>query len=442
MELKQIKEQITKATSITELNEIQLATASFHGNRLILLAPTGSGKTLAYTIAMLQRLDPQNAGKGPMALVLAPSRELAVQIYHVIRPVARGFKTVAFYGGHRMSHEVSQIATAPADIIIATPGRLIDHLEHNTTDLSNLKILIIDEYDKSLELGFSEQMEHIAHHVPKPRLIALTSATPLDKIPDYIDADQATTIDFTDTPNDHLPAITIMSVPSPTRDKLETLAALLRSIHSDKPSIVFVNHRESAERINNYLRAHGITSMLYHGGLDQRQREIAVAALNSGAVPVLVATDLAGRGLDIPDLGAAIHYHMPPTEQAWTHRNGRTARAGRRGEVYVIIGPDEDIPEFIITDNDYYPDMTATDDVDTDIFLLYIDAGRRDKISKGDIVGWAIKQAGLTNQQLGHITIGADYALLAVTSRDAANRIIEASRETKLKNHRVRVTPI
>ena len=348
-----------------------------------------------------------------MALVLAPSRELAVQIYHVIRPVARGFKTVAFYGGHRMSHEVSQIATAPADIIIATPGRLIDHLEHNTTDLSNLKVLIIDEYDKSLELGFSEQMEHIAHHVPKPRLIALTSATPLDKIPDYIDADQATTIDFTDTPNNHLPAITIMSVPSPTRDKLETLAALLRSIHSDKPSIVFVNHRE-----------------------------IAVAALNSGAVPVLVATDLAGRGLDIQDLGAAIHYHMPPTEQAWTHRNGRTARAGRRGEVYVIIGPDEDIPEFIVTDNDYYPDMTATDDVDTDIFLLYIDAGRRDKISKGDIVGWAIKQAGLTNQQLGHITIGADYALLAVTSRDAAYRIIETSRETKLKNHRVRVTPI
>lgn len=443
MQLRQIKENIAGATGIRTLNEIQNAAAAFDGGRMVLLAPTGSGKTLAYVIAMLRRLELKDAGHGTLALVLAPTRELALQIYNVMRPVARGFKTVAFYGGHRMSDEVSRTSTAPADIIVATPGRLLDHLEHATVDLSRLQVLVIDEYDKSLELGFSEQMGKIARRVRHPRLMALTSATPIDAMPDYIDADRAAIIDFTASDKATLPDVTVMSVPSPGRDKLETLGSLLRSIRSDRPSIVFVNHRESVERVNSWLRRHGIASMPYHGGLDQRQREIALAALDSGAVPVLVATDLAGRGLDIADLGAAIHYHMPQTEQVWTHRNGRTARAGRAGQVYVITGPDEDVPDYVVTDHDYYPDMTDTDSVvDSEVALLYIDAGRRDKVSRGDVAGFAIKQAGVAPDMLGRITIGADYALLAVKSASDADKVIKTATHAKLKGRRVRITHI
>jgi len=158
----------------------------------------------------------------------------------------------------------------------------------------------------------------------------LTSATRIDQLPTFIDADKAQVLDFSlnDSPSSR---IVTMCVPSPEKDKINTLAALLRSVNPDS-AMIFVNHRESAERVASELQKRNIACALYHGGLDQREREIAVAKFSLAATNVLVATDLAARGLDIADVQAVVHYHMPTSEQAWTHRNGRTARAGASGE--------------------------------------------------------------------------------------------------------------
>jgi superfamily II DNA/RNA helicase len=203
--------------------------------------------------------------------------------------------------------------------------------------------------------------------------------------------------------------------------------------------MIFVNHRESAERVAGELAKRNIDCALYHGGLDQREREIAVAKFSLGATKVIVATDLAARGLDIADVQAVVHYHMPTSEQAWTHRNGRTARAGASGEIYVITGPDENVPEYVTTDNDYYPDYDATASLSAQRTLLYINAGRRDKISRGDVAGFVMKQCNVAPDKVGKISIGLDYALVAVAA-DAVQTIIDGARSARLKNKRVRIT--
>lgn len=437
--MEHLRRLIAEKFHIETLNPMQEAVAASRARQIVLLSPTGSGKTLAFAIAMLSRLDFAEKGFAT-GLVLVPSRELAIQVTEVIRPLAEGLKTVALYGGHQMEIEVSSLRSAAPEIVIATPGRLLDHLDRGTLTLGGLKCLVIDEYDKSLELGFRKQMDAIGRRLPRQRrLTMLTSATALSETPPFISPELTETIDFGNQDSPRARTI-VMSVHSPQRDKLETLAALLRSLRNDAPSIVFVNHRESAERVAAWLRRHGVAALLYHGGLDQRKREIAVAALASGVSPVMVATDLAGRGLDIEGLGAVIHYHMPVDEKTWTHRNGRTARADAVGQVYVISGPEEDIPDFVVTDREFYPDGGAAGEVAGSAVLLYIDGGKCEKISRGDVAGFVMKSAGVDPAEVGKITIGSDYSLVAVSSEDAAARVIATARTAKLKGKRVRIS--
>lgn len=441
MNEKDIRKAISEHAGIARLNPMQEAAMASRAADILLLSPTGSGKTLAFAAALMRRLDTATKGS-TSALVLVPSRELAIQVREVLRPLMRGFKTTALYGGSRMDDEIASVSAAAPDIVIATPGRLLDHLERGTISLGGLRCLVVDEYDKALELGFRRQMEAIARRVSQKRkLTLLSSATRLAEKPLFINAAEAETIDFSADNSPRAKTI-IMNVSSPVRDKLDTLAALLRSLNDSAPTIVFVNHRESAERTATSLRRRDIPALLYHGGLDQRQREIAVAALASGASPVMVATDLAGRGLDIDGLGAVIHYHLPVDEKTWTHRNGRTARSGARGEVYVITGPDENIPDYVVTDHEFYPQAEAAAPASTPMSLLYIDHGKRDKISRGDVAGFVMKSAGVDPSLVGRITIGSDYALVAVASEDAAKKVIETARTAKLKGQRVRISPI
>jgi superfamily II DNA/RNA helicase len=438
LKLADIRRRISDATGITNLNAMQQSVAATTAPDMVLLAPTGSGKTLAFTIAMLRRLDTAYAGKGVSAVVIAPSRELVMQIFTVVRPVASGFKTIAMYGGNAFSAEQASIEGSVPDIVIATPGRLLDHLNRGTLNVSTARTLVVDEYDKTLELGFQDELRRIVRRLTKVNSTVLTSATRISELPPFIDAQKAQVLDFSqnDSPASR---IVTMNVPSPERDKIDTLAALLRSINAQS-AMVFVNHRESAERVYNELAKRGIDSSLYHGGLDQREREIAVAKFSLGATSVLVATDLAARGLDIADVQAVVHYHMPTSEQAWTHRNGRTARAGASGEIYVITGPEENVPEYVVTDNDYYPDYQLQTQLASAMTLLYINAGRRDKISRGDVAGFVMKQCGVAADKVGKIAIGLDYALVAVAA-DVANTVIEGARAARLKNKRVRITP-
>ncbi len=399
-----------------------------------LLAPTGSGKTIAFAIPFLKSIAP---AKGQIqGVVIAPSRELVLQIAEVLRPIATGLKTVAFYGGHSMQEETNSLSVTP-DIIVATPGRLLDHLKRGHLDLGTVSSLVLDEYDKALELGFADEMKRVCRRLTGLRLVILTSATPLAAIPEYLPAKDPQTIDFSesDTPRRRMQ---VVRVESPSRDKLTTLSDLLHSLPNGRV-IVFVNHRESAERIYDSLKKEHLPIGLYHGGLDQNDRENAIVQLANGSTPVLISTDLGARGLDIPELSAVVHYHMPTSPEAWTHRNGRTARQEAKGDIYVITAEGEDIPYYVTTDRDYAPSGHSSDPIHSDTATLYFNVGKKEKISRGDIVGFLIAKGGLTASEIGVITL-RDHAALVGVPRKKARELLARLSPEKIKNTRAKIS--
>lgn len=433
METKIILERLRERHNITALNEMQQLMAGTYASKLILLSPTGSGKTAAFAIRLLRFLQPSSGRV--QAVIMAPARELVLQIADVIRPVAAGLKTVAFYGGHSMADEVNSMSVVP-DIIVSTPGRLLDHIRRGTVDVGGVDALVLDEYDKSLELGFLDEMKRIAKRMRSLKMILLTSATPLAEMPDFIAMQGAEVVDFSG--KGERSRLQIAKVDSPERDKLATLADLLRSLPNGR-ALVFVNHRESAERVYGYLRREHFPVGLYHGGLEQRERQLAVDLLNNGTTPILVSTDLGARGLDIDDVNYVIHYHMPLSAESWTHRNGRTARMGASGTAYVIIADEENIPEYVDWQRDYNPKSAAADGFHSDVATLYLNAGKKEKISRGDIVGYLIQKGGLTKEQVGKIVVNDHSAIVAVP-RQMASQLVEILAPYKLKNTKVRIS--
>ncbi len=230
----------------------------------------------------------------------------------------------------------------------------------------------------------------------------------------------------------------VVLVESPDRDKLDTLLSLLHSLDNCRV-IVFVNHRDSAERVYDALRRDGFPVGLYHGGLEQRLREQAIDLLDNGTTPVLVATDLAARGLDIDNIGAVIHYHMPTSAEAWTHRNGRTARQDATGTIYVIKNEADNLPEYITVDRQYAPSGRSNDPIHSDVSTLYINAGRREKISRGDIAGFFMKQGGLRPDQVGRINV-SDHSSIVAVPREIAKDLMKQLSPLRLKNKRVKIS--
>ena len=439
MTIREIETRIRK-TGIAGLNDLQRAVRASKAEQLILLAPTGTGKTLAFAIPLLRAVT-ADAGY-VQAVVIAPSRELVLQIRDVLHGLAGAdCKILAVYGGNRFEAEAASVRGEVPAIVVGTPGRLADHLKRGTLHIDTALAFVIDEYDKFLSLGFEDEVRRIIRRLDGARVRVLTSATRPDTMPAYIDMSRAETIDFTN--EDSGMRLTVVEVPSAVRDKLDTLASLLRDPRTGT-SIVFVNHRESADRVVESLSRRGIPATLYHGGLEQREREIAVAKIRAGVAQVLVATDLASRGLDLEaGIDSVIHYHLPVDVSAWTHRNGRTARAGASGSVYVISGPDEALPDYMAVDRPYYPHADPEDVGVTAArkVMLYFKAGKQDKISKGDIAGFLMKVCGLAPDEVGLITVSRDYSLAAVAAAKAGAVLRTAAAE-KIKGHRVRVSRV
>lgn len=439
MKLGQILSALRDRFAISSLNDMQrrMAALPTDTTSTILIAPTGSGKTIAFAIPLLMALD-RPAGS-VQALIIAPSRELVTQIAGVIRPLAAGFKTVALYGGHPMADEVNSLSVVP-DIVVATPGRLADHISRHTIDLSAVATLVIDEYDKQLELGFEDEMKRIVARLRTLHRIILTSATPLAAYPAWM-------------PLGHNPGVIsfvagtaglrasrpdIVRIESPVRDKLDTLVDTLRAIAPHR-AIVFVNHRESADRLWQRLRKEHIPAGLYHGGLEQADRENALERFANGSTPVLVATDLGARGLDIDDVDAVIHYHHAPTAENWTHRNGRTARQGAPGTVYVITAEGENIPGYVTTDRDWYPSAPNVTPDWHENTTLYLNIGKKEKISRGDIAGFLIHKGGLAPDQVGRIAL-RDHSALVAVPRDKAQSLIATLIPERIKGRRARIS--
>ena len=431
---------IENKLGITELNKIQrkMLESSCEKRDIILLSPTGSGKTLAFILPVLKMLKPQTGRI--QCVVIAPSRELVIQIAGVFNSVATGYKVISLYGGHKVEDEVNSLRIVP-DVVVATPGRLLDHINRRNLDVLPVRILVMDEFDKILELGFSDELKKIIKHLKNVSRTLLTSATHTDVFPDFLKLENPIEINNLNDNRKLRHRLQINKVSSDGNDKLETLLNLLKNITEGKKnpekSIVFVNHRESAERVHDFLRKKGVDCVLYHGALDQRERETAVVKFNNGSCPVLVATDLAARGLDIEGVKNVIHYHQALTPESYTHRNGRTARVDETGDVYILVGPDEDIKDFTEVDRETHLDTSIQGNLKSGFTTIAISGGKKEKISKGDILGFLTKECGLEGDKIGKISIFDHYSLFVVPTSDV-QYILGKGKEARLKGKRFR----
>ena len=427
-------EEILDKCNIRQLNEMQIATSEAilnTGKDLMLLSPTGSGKTLAYLLPLTQRINPEL--DAVQAIVVVPGRELALQSATVLKDMATGLRAYACYGGRAAMDEHRQLRQVRPHVIFSTPGRMNDHLGKGNIDTKAVKWIILDKFDKCLEMGFHDEMAILMRQIPACARQILLSATPAEEMhTQQILRDQFAVLNF--LPNEgNVPArVCIRKVQSPEKDKLETLRRLLCQLGDDS-SIVFLNYRESVERTAAYLEEHGFTISSFHGGLEQKQREDALYRFSNGSANILVSTDLASRGLDIPDIRNIIHYHLPEGEDGYIHRVGRTARWDAHGDSYFILGPEESIPDYVDADVEDYELSTEAAPVPVPrMATIYIGKGKKDKISKGDIVGLLCKQAGLSGSEIGRIDVKDYYAYVAVV-RSKLMQVLKQLNGQKIK---------
>lgn len=397
-------------TTLTPMQEEALS-ACRKSNDVILLSPTGTGKTLAYLLPLIERL--KLGVEGVQAMVIVPSRELALQIDSVVKSMSLPWKAMSVYGGRAAMDEHRSMRGIAPSVIIGTPGRLNDHLEKGNIDPRILTTLVIDEFDKCLELGFQGEMQQVIEKLPKVQFRCLTSATDMEEVPDFTGLRRPLKISYLEETETESRVSTYV-VHSDSKDKLHTLYKLLSTFEGGQ-SIVFCNHRESVDRVANYLREQKLFHEAYHGGMEQEIRERALYKFRNGSSNVLVSTDLAARGLDIPEVKHIIHYHLPGSEDAYIHRTGRTARWNAEGCSYLILHSEEHVPEYITTDIEDYPLPERAQRPEPPLWTtLYIGRGKKDKINKVDIAGFLYKKGGLTRDDVGAIDVHDYYAYVAI----------------------------
>lgn len=433
-----IKDQqdILTKLNIHTLNPMQEEAIEVIGTttNTMLLSPTGTGKTLAFLLPIINALDIEC--KEVQALILVPSRELAMQIEQVMRSMGSGFKVNAVYGGRPMAKDKIELKHLPA-VLIGTPGRIADHFSNERFSREHIKTLILDEFDKSLEIGFEPEMRKIIHELTNLNKRVLTSATQGVAVPGFVRFDKATTINYLKEKAGS--KLEVKTVVSTAKNKTQTLVHLIEHIGNHQ-GIVFCNLRDSIDHVSRFLEKNNIRHSCFSGGMEQKDRERALIKFRNGTSQLLVSTDLAGRGIDIPEMKFIIHYELPFAEEEFIHRNGRTARVVSKGTAYVLKWEKERLPEFIkgakVQDISqkapHKPQFWET---------LFISGGRKDKISKGDIAGLFFKQGGITKDQLGMIELKQDCAFVAVPLA-IAEKLVEKLNNSRLKKKKVRVHTI
>lgn len=416
-----------------ELNDMQqdALRAIQHGNQdVVVLSPTGSGKTLAYLLPLSQLVDA--ADDEPQAIVVTPGRELALQSSTVLKNMGSGLRAMACYGGRSTMDEHRVLRQVRPQIIFGTPGRLNDHLDKGNFSPYHIKYLVIDEFDKCLEMGFQDEMSRLVKSLPGLRRHFLLSATESEEIPRFVHMGKVEKLDYRMDEEQVPVRVHIYKVMSPEKDKLESLSLLLRSL-GDTSTIVFLNYRDSVERTNRYLADQGFSTAFFHGGLEQKEREAALYRFSNGSANVFVSTDLASRGLDIPDIDNIIHYHLPESEDGYIHRVGRTARWEAKGKAYFLLGPTESIPEYVDAEVEEYEipaELPAP--AQPKMATIYIGKGKKDKISKGDILGFLCKKGGLQSSEIGKIDVNDRYAYAAI-ARPKLRSLLQKVKGEKIK---------
>jgi superfamily II DNA/RNA helicase len=429
------QEEILSKLGIQQMNLMQLAAqhAIQSSSEIILLSPTGTGKTLAFLLPLIQELDPNC--EEIQLVIIVPSRELAIQIEQVMREMGTGYKVNAVYGGRAGSKDRIEIKHRPA-VLVGTPGRVADHLRREAFDSTFIRTLVLDEFDKSLEIGFEVEMKDILYLIPRVKKILLTSATQGVEIPRFVGLKSPVTVDFLE---DKISTLTVKKILSPTKDKLETLLSLISHLRGEN-GIIFCNFKDSIDRVSDFLSQHGISHGTFHGGMEQTDRERALIKFRNGTHQILLATDLAARGIDVPELSFIVHYHLPLRSEEFTHRNGRTARMNSEGTAYVLHYERDSLPDFIgnlPTERLTGSPLPAPSEWST----LFVSGGRKDKISKGDLAGLFFKQGNLAKDDLGVIELKTDCAFVGVKTA-ALEHLLPKVNNMRLKEKKVRVSVI
>jgi superfamily II DNA/RNA helicase len=420
---------------IEQLNEMQLSAQEtiLRDRDVLLLSPTGSGKTLAFLLPIFELLDEYQAGV--QCLILVPSRELGLQIEQVWKKMGTSYKVNICYGGHSIETEIKNLSNPPS-LLIGTPGRIADHIDRGTFKVDRIQTLVLDEFDKSLQLGFQEQMSFIINRLTKLNKRVLVSATSGIVIPKYTRVVNPTVLDF--ITSEEKVNLTLKRIVSKDKDKIGSLFHLICSLKSQS-ALIFCNHRDAAERISDALNEKGIYATYYHGGMDQEERERALIHFRNGSVSYLVTTDLASRGLDIPEMKHVIHYHLPTKEEEFTHRNGRTARMLASGTSYIITHESEKQFDYI----DYNMPVLKVDTASTlpkppEFQTIYISGGKKNKLNKIDIVGFFSQKGKLEKTDLGLIEV-KDFISFAAVKYNKVKDLLVLIRDEKMKGKRYKI---
>lgn len=435
MNTKDQMKAILSAIGVEKLNQMQtdaLDAISENENTLI-LSPTGSGKTLAYLLPILNALNSQS--NNIQCLIVVPSRELAIQIEKVWKTMSTNFKVNTCYGGHSIDTEIKNLRTPPA-LLIGTPGRLVDHIERKSFTCEAIKLLVLDEFDKSLELGFQDEMQVIASKLINVQKKILLSATSETEIPDFIQFYNPTTINYLH--NKENESFELKLIKSPEKDKFESLFELLCSINSEA-ALIFCNHREATERITSLLIRKGIQAGYYHGGMDQDDRERVLVQFRNGSLNYLVTTDLAARGLDIPDMKHVIHYHLPAKETEFVHRNGRTARMNATGTAYIIKAQDEKLPEYLPSEIETLKSSSKRAlPKRPEYSTIYVSGGKKNKLNKSDIVGFFLQKGKLDKNDLGLIEV-KDFISFVAVRTTSIKTLLTNIKDEKMKGKKYKI---
>ncbi|MGE9550111.1 ATP-dependent RNA helicase DbpA [Erwinia amylovora] len=438
------------ASQIDNLNELGYHTmtpiqaaalpAILEGRDVRAQAKTGSGKTAAFGLGVMQRIDATRFAT--QSLVLCPTRELADQVAKELRRLARftaNIKILTLCGGQPMGAQRDSLVHAP-HIVVGTPGRILDHLKRETLKLDQLKTLVLDEADRMLEMGFRDDIDTVIGHCPASRQTLLFSATwPQDiaKISQRIQRDPLSV--ETDVVSD-LPQIEQKFYEASAREKLPALIGLLSE---QKPSscVVFCNTKRECDDIAHVLENSQISALALHGDLEQRDRDQVLIRFANGSCRVLVATDVAARGLDIKSLAMVVNYQLSFDPEVHVHRIGRTARAGAEGSAISFVAPDEMVRAHAL--EEFLAQKLSWDGVSAlkavrpqpllaEMATLSIDGGKKAKIRPGDILGALTGEAGLSGEAIGKIDIAATQAYVAIR-HDSARQASRQLQQVKIK---------
>lgn len=402
---------------IKELSDMQINAGEIiqDNSHVVLLAPTGTGKTLAFLLPLIKALEVEN--KNVQALILSPTRELAEQTFNVLSRMKSPLRVVCLHGGRPAMDEHRLLKASNPQVLVGTPGRVNDHMDKENFKADTITFLVIDEFDKMLELKFQDELERIISRLTGVNNCVLVSATNAKEIPDFVGFRHHSPI--------YLKYLGVKEVSVPTtiqhfvvhssqKDKLDTLRRLLCKLEGEQ-AVVFVGFRESVERVGNFLKEQGFHCSLFHGGLEQEERERALYMFAAGTTNVLVSTDLSARGLDIPTLRNVIHYHLPIHCEDYLHRCGRTGRWERDGNSFILLGPEEEepvIPNVIFVEYVLNPPFPPP--AEPQWVTVYIGKGKKDKLSRGDVVGYLCKQGGAKPEDLGRIDVRDYYTYVAI----------------------------